>query len=363
MQTRSTPTDISLGCTAEPAHDSEAAVAASDEDEWGFGDFEAAAASSLGAALATADADSVHKVDQEDSWGAWDASEGAAASTERPAQESPVHQAGLSAQLAPAGSQESALLEFDQWGRAYSALETQAASRCEALAPPASTSDVWASFAALEEEHMAAAGMEAAPAQLPPPEAHAVINQQAHGAFASFDTMLEEDPPQQWAASPSLVTVEAERVMPPKQEAHGDTASRSTPVTLEQGQPSGQAAVSSSGEPHATELAAERSWGEGWADSMVDVPGGQPDQAAWAMEPGSSWKARQEADVALEQALGCDRQAALLCLVQVGSSLPRCGNLTKSWCGPGHWTRHNPQAAEDDNISLIVLLCRRWQRY
>ena len=344
MQTSSTPTDISLSCKAEPAHDSETAVAASDEDEWGFGDFEAAAASSLGAALATADADTVHKADQEDSWGAWDASEGAAASAEQPAQDSPTHQAGLSTQLGPAGSQGGALLEFDQWGRAYSALETQAASRCEAPAPPASASDVWASLAALEEEHMAAAGMEAAPGQLPPPDAHAAISEQAHVAFASFDAMLVEELPQQWAVSPSLVPIEAER---PKQEAHDHTASRSTPLTLEQAQPSGQAAVSSAGEGHAAELAAERSWGEGWADSLLDVPGGQPDQAAWAKEPGSSWKARQRADVALEQALGCDRQAALLCLVQVGSSLPRCGSLTKSCCGPGHWMKHNPQAAED----------------
>ena len=347
LQTSSTPTDVFLSSKAEPMHHTDTVVAASDEDEWGFGEFEAAAASSLRAAPATADADSVHQVDQEDSWGVWDASGGAAASAEQPAQESAEHQARLSMQPGPAGSQGSALLEFDQWGRAYSVLETQAASRCEAPAPPASTSDVWASLAALEEEHMAAAGMEAASTQLPPPEAHAAVTEQAHDAFASFDMTLKEDPPQQWAVSPSLVTIEAEHVIFPKQEAHDDTASRSTPVTLEQAQPSGQAAVSSAGEGHAAEFAAERSWGEGWADSMVDVPGGQPDQAAWALEPGSSWKARQEADMALEQALGCDRQAALLCLVQVGSSLPRCGSLTKSCCGPGHWTKHNPQVAED----------------
>ena len=368
MQISSTHTHSSLSCNAEPMRDGEAGAAASDEDEWGFGEYEAAAVSSLGVALAAADADGVHSVDQENSWGVWDALGGAAASVEQPEQESPMHQARLSAQLAPAGSQGSALLEFDQWGRAYSALETQAAafaaaSSRKAAVPPASTSDVWASLAALEEAHMAAAGMEAAPAQLPPPEAHAAISEQAHGAFASFDALLEEDPLQQQAASPSLVTVEAEHVSPPKQEAQVDTASGSTPGTLEQAQPSGQAAVRSAGAGNTAELAAQRSWGEGWADSMVDVPGGQPAQAAWAMEPGTSWKARQEADLALEQALGCDRQAALLCLVQVGSPLPRCGSLEKSHCRPGHRTRYNSQAAVEENISLTVLLCRRWQGY
>ena len=366
MQPSSAPTDTSL--KAEPMHDGETDAAASDEDEWGFGEYEAADASSPKVAMAAADAEGAHLVNQEDSWGAWEASETAAASVEQPAQASPVHQAGLSAQLAPAGSHGSALLEFDQWGRAYSALETQAAASAaassrEARAPSASTSDVWASLAALEEGPMAADDMESAPAQLPPPEAHAALSEQAHGAFASFDALLQEDPPQQRAVNPPLVTVEAEHVSLPRPEAHDDAASRSTRITLEQAQPSGLAAVGSAGAGHAAELAAERSWGEGWADSMVDVPGVQPDQAAWAMEPASSWKARQAADVALEQALGCDRQAALLCLVQVSGSLSRCGSLEKRHRCPGHRTRYYPQAAVEKNISLTVLLCRRWQGF
>ena len=332
MPISSTPTDTSLSCKAEPVHDGETAAAASDNDEWGFGEYEAAAVSSPGAALAAADADDAHSIDQGDSWGAWDASGGAAASAEEPEEDYPVHQARLSDQPAPAGSQRSALLEFDQWGRAYSALERQAASSRKGPAPPASTSDLWASLATLEEAQMAAAGMEAAPAQLPPPEApappdaHAAVSVQAHGAFASFDVLLGGDPLQPRAASPSLVTIEADHTSPPIQDAQDNAASRSTPVPLERSQPSGGAAVGSAGAGHAAELAAQRSWGEGWADSMADVPGMLPDQAAWAMEPGSSWKARHEADLALEQALGCDRQAALLCLVQVGWPLPRCGS-------------------------------------
>ena len=81
-----------------------------------------------------------------DEWGSWDASEAAADSSSPLSAElaratslaTKVSTPRLSARLAPPGSQGSSVLSFDQWGRAYSKLEQQAARSGPAKQPAAS---------------------------------------------------------------------------------------------------------------------------------------------------------------------------------------------------------------------------------
>lgn len=289
----------------------------------------------------------------DDEWGSWGAPEAAAEGAAIPdaplpaeilnTEVTPDLAAGpprVDGQLAPAGSQDSGVLAFDQWGRAYSALEKQtarqpAAASREAEAPAAlstpepaaqpeqgpwaASSDVWASLAALDEGHAAISSHEAT---LVSSSNHAVSSAEQSGAsadpFAAFDSMVDEGALEYALATP--LSTEPALSPLPESAAVNDTASASVTGDPQQARQSAvRVAEVSAGSPlQASSFAEQRSWGDGWADSVADSAAVvRPDQATWAAEPSGSWKQRQEADQALEAALGCDRQTALLCLAQV----------------------------------------------
>ena len=256
----------------------------------------------------------------------------------------------LSAQLAPAGSYASAVLSFDQWGRAYSQLERQAArsgsakqplssardaedtavsfSESSWQAPESSPVDLWASLAALNEAHTLGAVSERAQQQVP-----------GQGAFTDPFAAFESQPEAvsfQHGADVVNFSTEAELISLPMPAVDGHAPSGHAKAGL-QGQEVSFQAEQAAEDPQETKhpemptkqrgeasyrvpepagsFAPQRSWGDGWADSVAEVV---PDQAAWpAAESAGSWRRMQQDDLALQKALGCDRQTALLCLAQV----------------------------------------------
>ena len=318
---------------------------------------------------------SIESADAGDGWGGWDASEAAGDSSAAVTSElggAPSLAAGLtspklSAQLAPGGS---GVLSFDQWGRAYSKLEQQAAKTGAGKQPAAtpkaadtpaadadtfadsetswgasqaSAADVWASLAALDNGHAFGDAADSASSQ--PPVQHACTAQSVPSydaltdPFAAFDSVAEdvEFAPTAGRAAVStegkLLSLpmpamdsnaaswsaedESGRDQPPQQAPgpeRDDIIHASAAGSADRSQQALQADKDSAGEPPS--FTAQRSWGDGWADCVADSMAPLPAQAAQAPDTGSSWK-RQEEELALEKALGCDRQTALLCLAQV----------------------------------------------
>ena len=268
----------------------------------------------------------------------------------------------LSAQLAPAGSQASAVLSFDQWGRAYSQLERQAARSGSAAqpvssardaedtavsfaesswqAPESSPVDVWASLAALNEAHTLGAVWERAQQRTP-----------GQGAFTDPFAAFESQPEAvsfQHGADVVNFSTEAELISLPMPAVDGHAPSGHAKAGLQDREVSFQAEQAAE-DPQETKhpempreqrgeasyrvpepagsFAPQRSWGDGWADSVAEMV---PDQAAWpAAESAGSWRRMQQDDLALQKALGCDRQTALLCLAQVCT---RCLSTTHAPC-------------------------------
>lgn len=327
---------------AEPQDDldAEPAAAAEEDDDWDYGEFPEAKEPAQGPVL--------------------EATAFSAAATTPPQLEveaAPSLATGLpspklSAQLAPAGSQASAVLSFDQWGRAYSQLERQAArsgsanqpassardaedtavsfSESSWQAPESSSVDVWASLAALDEAHALGAVSEHAQQQM--------LGQGAFtDPFAAFESQPEEVSFQHGAdvvhfsaeAELELVSFPAPAVdvHAPSGHAtaglqarevsfHAEQAAEDPQTTMHPEKSTEQRGEASNRVPEpAGSFAPQRSWGDGWADCVAEVV---PDQAAWpAAESAGSWRRMQQDDMALEKALGCDRQSALLCLSQV----------------------------------------------
>ena len=328
---------------------------------------------------------SADSAEPHDGWEGWDASEAAADSPAPVVAELgavPSWAAELptpkpSAELVPGGS---GVMSFDQWGRAYSKLELQVASsgagkQPAAKAEPAKTpvedagtfslpepsweasqataADVWASLAALDEEYASSRAASSAGNQLPAPGAARQSGSMAsHDAFtdpfAAFDSGAE-DAESGSGAGPAAISTEVDAFSLPMPPMHGtavgwfagdDTLRDALPqqaagpaeVCTHGSSAIGDAdssqralqAGKGSGDPseQAPSFTAQRSWGDGWADCVADGMALPPAQAAQPSETVSSWK-RQEEDSALEKALGCDRQSALLCLAQV-CYLPTC---------------------------------------
>ena len=321
--------------------DAEPAAAAEEDDDWDFGEFaeatEPAQDPVIEATTFSAAATTPPQLEV-------DAAPSLA--TELPSPK-------LSAQLVPAGSQASTVLSFDQWGRAYSQLERQAARSASAdqpasstrdaedtavsfsesswQAPESSSVDVWASLAALDEAHALGAVSEQAQQQMPGQGAFT-------DPFAAFESQPEEQVSFQHGAGVEISSAVADLelvsfpapavdVHVPSGHATGGLQGREISVHAEQAaedpqttrhpeMPTEQRGEASNRLPEpAGSFAPQRSWGDGWADCVAEMV---PDQAAWpAAESAGSWRRMQQDDVALEKALGCDRQSALLCLAQV----------------------------------------------
>ena len=310
-----------------------------------------------------------------DGWGSWDASEAAADSSAPVTAQlggalnlaAALPSPRLSVQLAPGGS---GVLSFDQWGRAYSKLEQQAAKSGAVKQPTADpkaakspaadadtfslsesswgasqapAADVWASLAALDEGHALGNAADSAANQPPAQHAHTAGSIPSHDAFAdpfaAFDSVaeeVEEGPP----AGPAAASTEGELLSLPmpalgstaaswsaedgfvrdqhlqhvQEAAEGDVIQASAAGSADSNQQAQQASKESTGE--LPSFTAQRSWGDGWADCVADSMAPLPAQATQPPDTVSSWR-RQEEDLALEKALGCDRQTALLCLAQV----------------------------------------------
>ena len=306
-------------------------------------------------------------------WESWDASEAAAASPApvtaelggAPSLAAALPSPRLSAQLAPGGS---GVLSFDQWGRAYSKLEQQAAKSGTGKQPAADpeaagtqaanadtfslpepssgasqapAADVWASLAALDEGHALGTPIELTSSEQPAQSAYTAGSMPSHDAFtdpfAAFDSVAEESGS---TAGPTAISTEGEQLSLPmsavgsiaaslsaedgfvrgrlpeqvEQPAEVDVKHTSTAGSADSRQQALQAGKKGMGEQPS--FTAQRSWGDGWADCVADSKVPLPAQTAQAPDTVSSWK-RQEDDMALEKALGCDRQTALLCLAQV----------------------------------------------
>ena len=321
-----------------------------------------------------------------DEWGSWDASPAAAEASSpvnnelggAPSLETALAPPRTSAQLAPGGS---GVLSFDQWGRAYSKLEQQVARSGAAKHPAANpeaaetltadagtfslpepsweasqatTADVWASLAALDEANALGGTADSVASHPPVKDAQAAGSMPSGHAstdpFAAFDSVAEEVDPRQ-TAGPVVSNAEGESFSLPMPAADSTADSWSASEGFVSNQPTLQGAESAKTAAHRTSaigtagsiqqelrasgrnvgqpvpaasLPAQRSWGDGWADSVSDSMVLPPDQATWPLDAVSSWKPRQEEDVALEKALGCDRQTALLCLAQVRFSSHLC---------------------------------------
>lgn len=212
-------------------------------------------------------------------------------------------------------------------------------------------SDVWASLAALDEAPAlgphAESRAESAGIQLPGHAAYAISSTQSHDA--STDPFVAPDPlPESGSAQPVMIAAsfhaDADFLSLPMPAVEGtpeswtainsfvsgQNSSRTDQPAAAPGEHSPAARIGQSSESalqagkaskaEAEEVgsfAEQRSWGDGWADSVADSMALPPDQATWPLGSASSWKCRQEEDTAFEKALGCDRQTALLCLAQV----------------------------------------------
>lgn len=319
--------------------------------------------------------------DPDDGWGSWDAPEAAAQSLApvtaelggAPGLATGLPSPRLSAQLAPGGS---GVLSFDQWGRAYSKLEQQVAksgtgkpaateeasvtpaadaSMFELSEPPwgasqAPADDVWASLAALDDARALGDAADLPASQPPQQHAHTARNIPSNDAFtdpfASFASMTQATEPAQ--IGPVAFGTEGELLSLPTPGVDstavgwsaegvfvGDQSSQKVAepaeIVARQASAAGrsqqdlQAEKESTGQSkQAPSFTAHRSWGDGWADCVAESVAQPPDQATLPSGAVSSWPQMREEDMALEKALGCDRQKALLCLAQVCSPCASC---------------------------------------